>query len=165
MNIIPTFLVSALNTLVAVDRINDFLDEEEVPTFVSSIKEHDEQPEPTNGGNGNRASASGAFDQRLGIERGNFQWNQAKENANAKAKDDIPWWKLWKKGVFAPKKPASKPNTSSNDRRTGSISESQTRFELQDINIFFPIGKLTVVTGPTGAYTSFWMRRVARNPH
>lgn len=143
MNIIPSFIVQTINTLVSVDRINSFLDEEEVPVFVSAIKEHDERPEGT-------GEASGILDQRLGIEHGNFQWNKTKENPNSKGKAAGPWWKIWKKNAPAPKKPASDSSTSGNGADGASENASLTRFELRDIKIFFPIGKLTVVTGPTG---------------
>lgn len=127
MNVIPVFGVQAVQTGVSLDRIDTFLEEDEVPNFVSSLMDTEENhPE----------------DERLGISRGYFQWNRSpKEAPKEESKSKASWWKFWKK---------SAPVSQIADIIGENDDSDASRFELQDINVIFPSGKLTVVTGPTG---------------
>jgi hypothetical protein len=140
MNIIPAFLAMLLTTQVAIDRINQFLDEDEVPTFVSSLLE-DEVDVPGN-----------SKDETLGVENGWFRWNKATDS-DVKPSKKAPIWKFWRRQNSKAAKnatlPTAAPGANSNGAGSGTTTPAL-RFELRDINVIFPTGKLTVVTGPTG---------------
>jgi hypothetical protein len=146
MGIIPAFLAMLLTTQVAIDRINQFLDEDEVPTFVSSLLE-EEVANPANSSNGRPSDAT------LGVRNGWFRWNEATES-EAKPLKKVPIWKFWKrqnsKGAGSSTLPTAAPGTSSSNGTGNGATTPTLRFELRDINVIFPTGKLTVVTGPTG---------------
>lgn len=95
------------------DRIAAFLDEDEVTSQVSSLKDSD-----LAGPNSDSQGDSG-----MGIENGCFKWNEVEE----KGKDD--------------KAPSSAESQVQADRR----------FELKDINVIFPEGALSLITGPTAS--------------
>jgi ABC-type multidrug transport system fused ATPase/permease subunit len=145
MNIIPAFLAVLLTTQVAVDRINQFLDEEEVPAFVSSLLEG----EVVNSSNGGPSEQ----DATLGVRNGWFRWNEATES-DAKPSKKVPIWKFWKrqnsKGAGNSTLPIAASGANSSNGTGNGATTPALRFELRDINIIFPTGKLTVVTGPTG---------------
>jgi ABC-type ATPase with predicted acetyltransferase domain len=113
------------------DRIATYLDEEEVDEQVSTLK---------------KSALAFAEDttKGLGIEHGTFKWNEVEQPTEA------------------PKKSAS--SSSSNGTSAGDDdavtavdsasvagSDAERRFELADINVMFPEGELTVVTGPTAS--------------
>jgi ABC-type multidrug transport system fused ATPase/permease subunit len=135
LNVIPTSIVQILQTTVAVNRIAAFLDEHEVSAQVSSLKQFDRN----------------TSEEGLRLERASFRWNLAKKGSEPKTKPGeapLP--------STAPQRPASAAN---------SIDSSQTfvadeirntilanpDFELCDLNVQFPEGVLTVVTGPTAS--------------
>jgi ABC-type multidrug transport system fused ATPase/permease subunit len=66
LNILPTFIVQILQAGVALDRISKFLDEEDVPDDVSSLKRVP-NPNPK------------LDDERLGAVNATFRWNQPKQ--------------------------------------------------------------------------------------
>ncbi len=81
----------------------------------------------------------------LGIENGTFKWNEVEQ------KDDVT--------AKTAKSVASNPaddtvqgadDETERDSVTGSVA-SDHRFELKDVNIMFPEGQLTVVTGSTAS--------------
>jgi len=129
LNVIPSSIVSILQTAVALERIDTFLREDEVTEVASSLK----RPE------GYRQE-----DRTLGVENGNFKWNVFSVEA-VKAEATKParkWLRL----------PWKKHNTVESDQ----ISETSTLgqepvFELRDISVTFPSGMLTLVTGPTAS--------------
>lgn len=143
MNVIPTFLTIMVNTKVALDRIAQFLDEDEVPAFVSDLKD--------TATDGTETNVGPEQDQRLGIKNGWFRWNQAVEPL-----EKVPGsksWKFWKKSDDLPtvaKIPHVEDAVQSNN---GTATPAEVhRFELRDIDIIFPTGQLTLVTGPTGTF-------------
>ena len=123
------------------DRINTFLTEEEVPDFVSSLKGEEAPP----------------FDveesYRLGIRNGWFRWNEAPQEGPKKKEDKRdPFWKVWKHIGNLRRGPQPTSDESASTMTAASeSSEPGRRFELQDINIDFPVGELTVITGPTAS--------------
>jgi len=64
LNVIPTWIVFMMQTKVALDRIQGYIDEDEVDGQVSSLKEDPE---------GHRSKEG------LGIIRGSFKWNEVEE--------------------------------------------------------------------------------------
>ncbi|KIP06892.1 hypothetical protein PHLGIDRAFT_128004 [Phlebiopsis gigantea 11061_1 CR5-6] len=132
LNVIPSWIVQLMQTKVAMDRIATYLDEEEVDGQVSTLKKSDsELAEDTV--------------KVLGIEHGTFRWNEVQQPKDDKAKK--------------PSSTSSSTNGSGGDDDavtavdSASIagSESDRRFELADINVMFPDGELSVVTGPTAS--------------
>jgi len=115
---------------VAVRRIEKYLDEEEVPDHVSSLKR-------------DVVSPKGQFDDRLGFTNATFQWSS-----------------LPKKNLDAPKPPILKRLTrkfkwkESVDalaETEGSEDEENQPFEIKESTVVFPSGKLSVIVGPTGS--------------
>ncbi|PVF92969.1 hypothetical protein CPB86DRAFT_743436 [Serendipita vermifera] len=161
MNIISAFIALLLGTQVALDRINNYLDEEEVPAFVSSLLKEEEartnHPErstvPT--------TPPTELDTRLGIRNGHFRWNQPAEVPEEKPKGGSGWkfwqWRMKSKNNGklpthnAPSNINGTQNRQEADNTQPSIVAEAQRFELMDINVMFPTGKLTVVTGPTAS--------------
>jgi hypothetical protein len=162
MNIISAFIALLMGTQVSLDRINAYLDEEEVPTFVSSLLKEEE----ARANHPDRSTVPTAppteLDTRLGIRHGNFRWNQLVDNPDETPKKGSRWkfWQWRMKSKKDDKLPTHKP-TATNGTQNGqesnatpSIIAEPQRFELRDINVIFPSGKLTVVTGPTGKQAS-----------
>lgn len=129
LNVLPTWVVQLLQTKVAIDRITKFLSEDEVDGQVCSLK-----PAP--------AHVAEVYDV-LGIERGVFKWNEVEEK-------DLDEDKKGKgKHTDATIIPADIVVEA--DRASLASDTATQRFELRDISVRFPEGKLTVVTGPTAS--------------
>ncbi|KZS96802.1 multidrug resistance-associated ABC transporter [Sistotremastrum niveocremeum HHB9708] len=141
LNVIPTFIVQILQTMVSVSRIDTFLNEPEVDDQVSSLKKP--AVSPTSDEHANEASP-------LGFQHASFKWNTVeekkdekdkdKDKAKAKAKDDVK-----KNGT-----PSGLPEIAVESEAEGEDREDRP-FELQDLDVVFPNGELTVVTGPTAS--------------
>ena len=71
LNVIPTWIVFMMQTKVALDRIQGYIDEDEVDEQVSSLKEGIE----------GHSSKEG-----LGIIKGSFKWNEVEEKDKNKGK-------------------------------------------------------------------------------
>ncbi|KAF8836435.1 P-loop containing nucleoside triphosphate hydrolase protein [Paxillus ammoniavirescens] len=143
LNIIPTWIVQILQTGVALDRIETYLNEEEVTEQVSSIKR-------------SRLPADSlATDDGLAIEGGTFRWNEVPD----KAADETKNGSTNGKGDGKNGKSKSNSPMPSDDTSTAVDAESMTgasvvedhKFELRDISVRFPEGELTVITGPTAS--------------
>ncbi|KAJ6491631.1 hypothetical protein C8R47DRAFT_1214434 [Mycena vitilis] len=127
LNVIPNFIVHILQTRVSLNRIAVYLEEAEVDEQVSSLKKERSGP------------SSFDEDDRLGLEKASFKWNEVEEDLDAKAD---------KNG----KKAATASETDSIltvETETGSVADH--KFELKDISVIFPDGELTLVTGPTAS--------------
>ena len=127
--------------MVAVRRIETYLDEEEVTEQVSSLKKvssADTLQRPD--------QDSGEWD--FGIENGTFKWNEVPDNfadeSNAKNKGKANGQNNGNttSGVPSPTGPSSPGD------ETDAIEH---KFELKNISVRFPVGELTVITGPTAS--------------
>jgi len=125
LNVIPTWIVFMMQTKVALDRIQGYIDEDEVDEQVSSLKEDLKEHSRQEG---------------LGIIKGSFKWNEVEE------KDD--------KGKGNVSK-SSASNAESDTASTLAEAASERRFELRDISAIFPNGQLTVVTGMARSFAYF----------
>ncbi|KAF9555963.1 multidrug resistance-associated ABC transporter [Agrocybe pediades] len=141
LNIIPTFIVSILQTGVALKRIAVYLDEEEVSDQVSSLKKDYSEP-----------LLPGGDDGGLGLEKASLKWNEVTEAPEADKDKD----KAKVNGSPASSRAASVNGESgtvvedsASERSVGEVGDHV--FELRDISVIFPEGKLTVVTGPTAS--------------
>ncbi|OCF31742.1 ATP-binding cassette transporter [Kwoniella heveanensis BCC8398] len=128
LNVIPSFIVIMLQAHVSVKRIEDFLAEDEVPDWVSSLKR---LPESQNG-----------VPTKIGFENASFRWNTGKQSDSAKPSKA--------NGADSQAQPAS-PANSTGTTAVNSSTPEDTYFVLSDLNVSFPIGKMSVVTGPTGS--------------
>ncbi|EIW82703.1 multidrug resistance-associated ABC transporter [Coniophora puteana RWD-64-598 SS2] len=154
MNSLPSFLIQFLQTLVAIRRLETFLNEEEVSAQVSSLKQTEESLAAENAIEG------------LGIENGSFTWNavpnkpeEDSTDKNAKNGKKTKHGKDVSRGTVSTM--YSQPSTSNVGSTTLADSESARsastsgfedhRFELQDISVRFPEGRLSVITGPTAS--------------
>jgi ABC-type multidrug transport system fused ATPase/permease subunit len=111
---------------VSLERIDTFLNEPEVDDQISLLKK----------GIVNGSTASGEEDiAPLGFKKASFRWNST-ELAKSAAK------------------PCKKPSSHVAEEDSISVVSADVeavRFELRDITVTFPQGKLTVVTGPTAS--------------
>ncbi|KAI0752843.1 multidrug resistance-associated ABC transporter [Daedaleopsis nitida] len=134
LNTIPAYIVQLLQTKVALDRIATYLDEEEVNEQVSTLKKGyvppSEEPEDKI--------------TEFGIDRGYFRWNDVESEKQdkvnkLKGRNDEPWMRYRRRA----------PNT--DDASVNSVAPPDDRFVLEVTRLRFPLGKLTVVTGPTAS--------------
>lgn len=96
-----------------------------VPDWVSSLKR-------------NEGTSTGKA--KIGFENASFRWNSGKQSeppANGN-------------GTSAPIVNAE-PSSSTSSGDITATETAEAYFRLSDLNVDFPIGKLTVITGPTGS--------------
>ena len=126
---------------VALDRIATYLDEDEVDEQVSTLKKGKVHPsEETESG--------------LGIINGSFKWNEVEEKKDDKGKGkDASKTKTNGTNANASSSDADEAATAVDDASVASAltTSGDHRFELRDIHVLFPEGKLTLVTGPTAS--------------
>lgn len=139
--------VQIIQFKVSFERIVEFFHEPEVEDFVSSLQDTDIPSQGTNS----------IGDDSLGIKNGYFSWSEPRETKRIQdATPDIkkPWWEFWKREA-----PSGNPNAEDSSQPgnndaingTGSTSGNDRRFELQGINVIFPPGKISLVTGATAS--------------
>ena len=116
-------------TKVSLDRIATYLDEDEVTDQVCSLKKSHSSPQ---------ASPN---DEGLGIDNGSFQWNAVQEKKADEGK------------TKAQKKVSSASSADTIVELPSETNEESAdhQFELKDISVRFPDGKLTCITGPTAS--------------
>ena len=145
LNNLPTVLSFYTMVAAAMQRIDEFLEEDEVPAWMSSLK------------NGERLRGTGEiFDTRLGAAQAAFKWHStSQKESDAKAKADeaskagapAVWYKrsprTWFKKTTSPVAAAVS--------EVPAFEEEDVTFQLRDINVVFPRGKLSVITGATGS--------------
>lgn len=115
---------------------HSFLKEEEVPTFVSSLKSAEVQSDDL-------ISFRDPKDERIGFVGASFKWVAGKpveDDKKADRKSDK------KKG-----KKSGVEDTDIASPELAAVEEPARVFELQDLKFVFPSGALTIVTGQTGA--------------
>ena len=138
-----------METRVALDRIAVYLDEDEVSDQVSSLKKNDSAPP--------LASESLDLEDGLGFDDASFRWNE------------VPQQKEEDTGNVVNGKTRDPSFRETSSDEVGSISidftapDEDRRFELKDLNIRFPEGELTIVTGPTASGKTALL--VCHRPH
>ncbi|KAF6756229.1 multidrug resistance-associated ABC transporter [Ephemerocybe angulata] len=146
LNVIPTWIVQLLQAGVALKRISVYLDEEEVDPQVSSLMRADS---PT--------YLPGEEELGLGLEHADLKWNEV---ASDKKDEEEQVDASTATSPTSPSSPEITLQVEDADLEAGvETSQSllfspdieQPRFELKDINVRFPEGQLTVVTGPTAS--------------
>ncbi|OCF78519.1 ATP-binding cassette transporter [Kwoniella mangroviensis CBS 8886] len=128
LNVIPTFVVILLQAHVSVKRIEDFLAEDEVPDWVCSLKRSSDPKHvaPT----------------KIGFENASFRWNTGKQSDPSPLKPTT---------TIEPPSPQRSTSTTAVDSTESPQEDEESYFTLSDLNVDFPIGKLSVITGPTGS--------------
>lgn len=125
---VPFWLVEVVQTKASLERISAFLDEPEVDDEISSLKRQDFH-----------ASNSSSEAAPLGFLDGSFRWNSTEGNST--------FGEIERERRLPATPSLTEQNSSSIDFHTAEA----VRFELQNISVIFPQGKLTVVTGPTAS--------------
>ncbi|TFK37295.1 multidrug resistance-associated ABC transporter [Crucibulum laeve] len=130
LNVIPAWIVQILQTGVALKRIAVYLDEDEVTDQVSSLKKDLSGPH-----------LPGLDDEGLGLSNACMKWNEVPEDTEKdKGKDKS----------LSPT-PSTDDSSTVASETTSLAEPTDHRFELRDINVRFPEGELTVITGPTAS--------------
>ena len=127
-------IVEFLQTGVALNRIAVFLDEDEVSAQVSSLKKSRLPP-----------SAEELDEDGLGIENGSFKWNEVPEGDDGGEDANKKRSSSTEEVDTAVEEPADR-----NGEGSGADNGDH-RFELRDVDVLFPEGELTVITGPTAS--------------
>lgn len=159
LNVIPAWSVQLLQTKVALDRISTYLAEDEVSEQVSSLKSCQEDDE--------QELAGADVEDGLGIANGTFKWNEIEAKTTDPKPGSVPvtkGWslpnvrrldKFWRKFQSGPPAGAmesgNESSTEVESEQGDLISEGDHEFELRDISVMFPEGKLSVITGPTAS--------------
>lgn len=125
LNAVPMFIVWILQAGVSVRRTQDYFEEGEVPDWVSSLKRHDDGP---------------AKETKIGFKEATLKWNAGANDEGAP-----------KNGSAAAPPAISVTDADAAEEGGDNGSIESVVFELTDLTIDFPVGKLSVVSGPTGA--------------
>ncbi|KAJ7624560.1 hypothetical protein FB45DRAFT_84390 [Roridomyces roridus] len=134
LNVIPSWVVRFLQTRVSLERIAGYLEEEEVDAQVSSLKKAAQAE--------GLPLLDGAEEESLGIENGSFRWNALSDDVKG---DDGNG-----NGSGSRDGSADGSTTALGDGESD-VGENDHVFELKDISVMFPQGRLSVVTGPTAS--------------
>lgn len=140
---LPQSVSQLTQTYVSIQRLEAFLDEPEVESWVSALR-----PDAAS------ADASGSTSTRIAIVDGVFRYQDittagpassplpaASAPSEATAAEPVASTST----LAVPSAPASEVGSSASEGDAGAA------FELRDINVDFPIGKLSLVSGPTGS--------------
>ncbi|KAH8823501.1 hypothetical protein DL96DRAFT_1698061, partial [Flagelloscypha sp. PMI_526] len=140
MNFLPTMIVEAFTTWVSLQRIATYLDEDEVSSLVSSLpsRKEDNDQVPAN------VAASDGYS--LGLDHATLKWNEVNENTAEAIAPEKKWFKLPR--IFK-RQPSELPSTNSSN--ASPHEDTDHKFELRDITVTFPEGKLTLIVGPTAS--------------
>jgi hypothetical protein len=139
-----------LQSKLSLDRLEAFFEEEEVDTKFSSLKQPSILPPRP-------ADDSIA---PLGIKNGSFGWNSVKQRhvdadeAQKNAERFILGGMFRRskgKGKDGKKAVGGEEPPSNAHGQEELLAAEDVRFELRDIEVIFPEGKLSVVTGPTAS--------------
>ncbi|GMK54458.1 hypothetical protein CspeluHIS016_0110440 [Cutaneotrichosporon spelunceum] len=141
LNAVPMFVVWFLQAGVSVKRTQDFFEEGEVPDWVSSLKSHDNGPIDDS-------------KNKIGFKNATFKWitgakiEPAAENGAAAP----PLIEITDADADADTSGGANASTDANVGNAHDVESIESAvFELSEITIDFPAGKLSVVSGPTGA--------------
>lgn len=121
-----------IQTYASMKRIEKYLEEEEVPAWVSWRS-------PARLGNSN---PSAPFDERIGFVNASFEWTSPNKEEEKKA--PTVGWTARVKNVFSPK---GKMIVNAEV----ATEEQEMPFKLRNIDIMFAIGGINLISGPTGS--------------
>lgn len=126
---------------VALDRISTYLDEDEVSKQVSTLK-RSRAP----------STAEGLEADRLGLENASFIWNEVPRSPQKGDKQEIGKGRQQIEVSTDPVETMSDAAIEGQSDNGEEVERAEKRrFELRDIDVIFPEGKLSVITGPTAS--------------
>ncbi|KAH8831236.1 hypothetical protein DL96DRAFT_1695080 [Flagelloscypha sp. PMI_526] len=139
MNILPNLIVQTFAAGVSLQRIATYLDEDEVsPQFSSLLSRIEDRNELL----GEEATPDA---QSLGLDHATLKWNEVREDA-------VQATPLTQKWLTFPRvlkrQPSDLHHTESPNMPPEDLDH---RFELKDITVTFPEGRLTMIIGPTAS--------------
>ncbi|KAH8810190.1 hypothetical protein DL96DRAFT_1821685 [Flagelloscypha sp. PMI_526] len=136
MNALPHLLVHSFTSWVSLQRIATYLDEDEVPSFVTDAAEEEELLE-------------GGDDDALGFDHASFKWNETPEKKpEPPAKKWLTLPKIFQRQPSEASSPAVEPSTPVPEL---GAEEEDHKFQLTDLTVAFPEGKLSMIVGPTAS--------------
>lgn len=156
MNILPMQLNEILNTHVSIQRIQKFLEEDDVPDWVSTLSKKKSSDLDLN---------VKMDDLPFGCGNATFTWNRNKSNEFEKVKSVSPAslaTRILSRLKFWPKKRQSSEEAQRllNEPRSSETeitAEAQDQyinnppFQLKNLTISFPSGKMTIIAGSTSS--------------
>jgi ABC-type multidrug transport system fused ATPase/permease subunit len=122
---------------VALNRIATYLDEDEVSAQVSTLKKAALPP-----------SEEELEEDGLGIENGSFKWNEVPEGEKEEEEEGSKKRSI---NVSTDESVVTEGTEDDGVREEAGVGAGDHRFELRDIDVMFPEGELTVITGPTAS--------------
>lgn len=128
---IAQFLLSAY---VSLQRIEKYLNEEEVPQSISWKSEARQ----------GTLDPNAEFDDRLGCENASFKWTSPNKEAEEKKKDTKPKQSLLQRLGLKKKTPEPEATVEEDE-------DEDKEFEMNDLTIWFKRGVINLVTGTTGS--------------
>ncbi|KAM0786024.1 hypothetical protein ACM66B_006839 [Microbotryomycetes sp. NB124-2] len=130
MNLLPSAINQLLQNYVAVQRLEAFLEEPEVEAWASGLKDEDEMDEDGS---------------RVAIVNGFFRYQDVTTNAPTSAPPTSK--------QIDPTHTTNGTSTEAQLGDNGIVAEAAENqpFELKDVSIEFPVGQLTLISGPTGS--------------
>ncbi|KAH8109668.1 hypothetical protein DFH11DRAFT_1843160 [Phellopilus nigrolimitatus] len=139
LNVIPTWIVQILQTRVALQRIETFLNEEEVDEQVSTLKR-------------SKTGPSSPSHTEFGLKNASFKWNAVEASIKENTKDIAKGnGKKPSNGGAETRDVDRDVEAGDVDSESSSFSETDHQFELRDISVVFPEKELSVITGPTAS--------------
>jgi len=138
---VPMIASYLIQTYASIVRIEKYLEEEEVPEWVSW------QSKSRLRGSNNPAEP---FDERVGFVNASFAWTPPNKEADDISKNKKP--AVAKPPLMARIKGIFKKTSKAADTEASAEeAEDDTPFELRDVNIWFRLGAINLVSGPTGS--------------
>ncbi|KAG8813717.1 hypothetical protein FRC17_001460, partial [Serendipita sp. 399] len=171
MTALPGHIFALFHAYISMQRINGFLSEEEVPDWASSLKRDLNPPS-------NYSSGTNNGTEKIGYENATLEWHRIASKTENSESDTMVQENLEFTGqrqeerhvrmddgqpvrdpeseveqvTFVQEEALAIASLDSAERNLPkSAPAGNRRFKLQDLNVLLPIGKLTLVTGITGA--------------
>ncbi|QRW10315.1 ABC transporter [Ceratobasidium sp. AG-Ba] len=135
LGVLPITVASSIRTLVSIDRIDKYLNEDDVPDFVSSLKRDISPPHV-------------GIDSRLGCANGRFRWPTSSAQLQPKKPAAPKKKSLWGRFLVLLRLRKPMPEVTIQEPQ---LEDEERPFELSDVSVLFPEGVLSVVFGPTGS--------------
>ncbi|KAJ1725528.1 Transporter of the ATP-binding cassette (ABC) [Coemansia erecta] len=149
---LPDFISFTLQAKVSLDRVSKFLSEEETPKYKLSKLARNTHEGAIYGGDRRASFAEvvGATD--IGFVNASFSWKSAASATSAVTTAVASTENLSK--AYSETDPLlsadSGQNTAARPSTSGSNDDHSSGFELQGLTVSFPVGKLSIIAGPTG---------------
>ncbi|KAF9901083.1 hypothetical protein EC991_006548 [Linnemannia zychae] len=146
LNNMPWVFQNAMRASISLKRINRFLQEDDIVRDTTITKLDTAAARKAT----SSTSASGSSLPVIGFVNATFSWpNKEVDNVSVKAAEKKSTWIQKVKAKFSKKNIALDETTA--DVVAAEPEAIQERFQLKDLSIDFPVGKLSLLVGPTGS--------------